>query len=134
MPAPEADSNARLAYRRPQPAEMAPDLLVAPVLPADDRVWVPQAPNVWFRPLCCPRRRATALRGDAAQSGHRGASTKRTYCRSRYSNQSKSAACAVPDMSWQAMPTKAPVKLGAPGAVASSDRMLASNSSGRNFQ
>ena len=38
MPAPEADSNARLAYRRPQPAEMAPDLLVSPVLPSDDRV------------------------------------------------------------------------------------------------
>ena len=38
MPAPEADANARLAYRRPQPAEMAPDLLVAPVLPSDDRV------------------------------------------------------------------------------------------------
>ena len=40
------------AYRQPQPPEMAPDLLVAPVLPADERVWVPQAPNVWFRPLC----------------------------------------------------------------------------------
>ena len=22
------------------------------VLPEDERVWVPQAPNVWFRPLC----------------------------------------------------------------------------------
>ena len=56
------------------------------------------------------------------------------YSRSRYSNQSKSAGCAVPDMSWQATPTKAPVKFGAPGAVASSDRMLASNSSGSQFQ
>ena len=45
-------ANARVAYRQPQPAEMAPDLLVAPVLPADERIWVPQAPNVWFRPLC----------------------------------------------------------------------------------
>src|SRR3954463_9825823 len=52
MPLPEADPHARVAYRLPQPAEMAPDLLVAPVLPADDRIWVPQAPNVWFRPLC----------------------------------------------------------------------------------
>jgi len=25
---------------------------VAPVLPSDDRVWVPEAPNVWFRPHC----------------------------------------------------------------------------------
>jgi 2,4'-dihydroxyacetophenone dioxygenase len=52
MPVPEADANSRVAYRQPQPAEMAPDLLVAPVLPADARIWVPQAPNVWFRPLC----------------------------------------------------------------------------------
>ena len=38
MTAPEADANARVAYRRPQPAEMAPDLLVAPVVPADERI------------------------------------------------------------------------------------------------
>ena len=38
MQAPEAEANARVAYRRPQPAEMAPDLLVSPVLPSDDRV------------------------------------------------------------------------------------------------
>jgi 2,4'-dihydroxyacetophenone dioxygenase len=52
MRVPEVGSNCRVAYRGSQPAEMAPDLLVAPVLPADDRIWVPQAPNVWFRPLC----------------------------------------------------------------------------------
>ena len=52
MPAPEADSNSRVAYRQPQPAEMALDLVVAPALPSDQRIWVPQAPNVWFRPLC----------------------------------------------------------------------------------
>ena len=52
MPAPEADSNSRVAYRKPQPAEMALDLVVAPALPSDQRIWVPQAPNVWFRPLC----------------------------------------------------------------------------------
>src|SRR5216110_3096865 len=51
MPLPEADKNSRVAYRLPQPAEMTPDLLVAPALPADERVWVPQAPDVWFRPL-----------------------------------------------------------------------------------
>ncbi len=44
--------DSRVAYRQPQPAEMAPDLLVSPALPADERIWVPQAPNVWFRPLC----------------------------------------------------------------------------------
>jgi quercetin dioxygenase-like cupin family protein len=51
MPAPTDDKDKRTAYRKPQPAEMAADLVVAPVLPEDDRVWVPQAPNVWFRPL-----------------------------------------------------------------------------------
>ena len=59
MGVPEADSSSRVAYRRPQPAEMAPDLLVAPVLPEDQRIWVPQAPNVWFRPLCLQYRRVT---------------------------------------------------------------------------
>jgi 2,4'-dihydroxyacetophenone dioxygenase len=48
----ETDSSSRVAYRRPQPAEMAADLVVAPALPDDDRIWVPQAANVWFRPLC----------------------------------------------------------------------------------
>jgi 2,4'-dihydroxyacetophenone dioxygenase len=52
MPAPLDDKNKRVPYRLPQPPEMAPDLVVAPVLPVDDRIWVPQAPDVWFRPLC----------------------------------------------------------------------------------
>ena len=52
MPVRDVKDDARVAYRLPQPAEMAPDLLVSPVLPADERIWVPQAPNVWFRPLC----------------------------------------------------------------------------------
>jgi 2,4'-dihydroxyacetophenone dioxygenase len=51
MPAPADEKDKRIAYRKSQPAEMAADLVVAPVLPEDDRVWVPQAPNVWFRPL-----------------------------------------------------------------------------------
>jgi 2,4'-dihydroxyacetophenone dioxygenase len=51
MPAPADDKDKRTAYRKPQPAEMAADLVVAPALPDDDRIWVPQAPNVWFRPL-----------------------------------------------------------------------------------
>lgn len=52
MPAPINDPEPREPYRRPQPAEMSPDLVVAPVMPQDDRVWVPQADRVWFRPLC----------------------------------------------------------------------------------
>ena len=49
-PAPAAD--ARMPYQLAMPKEAAPDLVVAPVLPEDERVWVPQAPDVWFRPLC----------------------------------------------------------------------------------
>ena len=52
MSAPTDPVTARLPYNRPQPAEMAHDLVVAPVVPDDERIWVPQAPNVWFRPLC----------------------------------------------------------------------------------
>ena len=52
MPVGDLDGDSRVAYRKPQPAEMARDLLVSPVLPSDERVWVLQAPNVWFRPLC----------------------------------------------------------------------------------
>lgn len=52
MPVRDVDGDSRIAYRKPQPAEMSPDLLVPSVLPSDERIWVPQAPNVWFRPLC----------------------------------------------------------------------------------
>jgi len=34
----------------PQPIDMKRDLMTA-AIPADERVWVPQAPGVWFRPL-----------------------------------------------------------------------------------
>lgn len=36
--------------------EMAKDIVVNGVLPDDERVWVPQAENVWFRPLCLSTR------------------------------------------------------------------------------
>jgi quercetin dioxygenase-like cupin family protein len=52
MPAPTDEKNLRVPYRLPQPAEMARDLVVHPAVPEDDGIWVPQAPNVWFRPLC----------------------------------------------------------------------------------
>ena len=32
------------------PARIVPEL-AEPAIPADERVWVPQAPGVWFRPL-----------------------------------------------------------------------------------
>jgi 2,4'-dihydroxyacetophenone dioxygenase len=52
MAAPLSDADARVPYQLPLPKEAAADLVVAPVLPVDKRVWVPQAKNVWFRPLC----------------------------------------------------------------------------------
>ena len=47
-----AQDNSRIPYRHPQPKESAPELVIPSVIPDDDRIWVPQAENVWFRPLC----------------------------------------------------------------------------------
>lgn len=43
----------RIAYRKPQPAGMAPDFLVGGALDldCDEKLWVPQAEGVAFRPL-----------------------------------------------------------------------------------
>ncbi len=38
------------------PLEMARDIVVGSVVPEDERVWVPQAKDVWFRPLCLSTR------------------------------------------------------------------------------
>lgn len=35
---------------------MARDIVIPGVLPEDERVWVPQSENVWFRPLCLSTR------------------------------------------------------------------------------
>jgi quercetin dioxygenase-like cupin family protein len=42
----------RVPYRHPQPKHSPPELVIADALPQDERLWVPQAENVWFRPLC----------------------------------------------------------------------------------
>ena len=47
-----ADDPARMPYQLPMPAEARPDIVIPHAVPEDERVWVPQAPNVWFRPLC----------------------------------------------------------------------------------
>ena len=46
------DAQARIPYRHPQPREAAAELVVPHAIPEDDRLWVPQQENVWFRPLC----------------------------------------------------------------------------------
>src|SRR5579864_4783825 len=47
-----ADTLRRMPYQHPQPAGIVPDLVIANAIPLDDRIWVPQSENVWFRPLC----------------------------------------------------------------------------------
>lgn len=42
----------RMPYQLPFPPEAATEIVVASPIPEDERVWVPQAENVWFRPLC----------------------------------------------------------------------------------
>ncbi|MEN9538321.1 MAG: hypothetical protein RLZZ126_556 [Pseudomonadota bacterium] len=41
-----------MPYQLPFPPEAAKEIVVGSALPDDERVWVPQAPDVWFRPLC----------------------------------------------------------------------------------
>ena len=51
----DPETQRRMPYQKPQPAEILPDLVVANAIPLDERVWVPQADQVWFRPLCLNR-------------------------------------------------------------------------------
>lgn len=50
----EKGDQSTLAYRGPKLPNVAEDLLVSNVLDldCDERLWVPQAPDVWFQPLC----------------------------------------------------------------------------------
>ncbi len=56
MPSKEAGQDtARMPYQLPFPADALPEIVVPQAVPEDDRIWVPQAENVWFRPLCLNR-------------------------------------------------------------------------------
>jgi 2,4'-dihydroxyacetophenone dioxygenase len=48
----QEETQARIPYRHPQPKEAASELVVPHAIPQDERLWVPQQKNVWFRPLC----------------------------------------------------------------------------------
>ena len=50
-PAESAEAR-RVPYRHPQPEYSPPEIVIPDTIPADERLWVPQAENVWFRPLC----------------------------------------------------------------------------------
>ena len=41
----------RMPYQLPFPPEAADEVLVSPAVPEDERVWVPQAEGLHFRPL-----------------------------------------------------------------------------------
>lgn len=42
-------------YQLDFPKEVLPEIFVKDALTTDERMWVPQADNVWFRPLCLNR-------------------------------------------------------------------------------
>jgi quercetin dioxygenase-like cupin family protein len=48
----EDASTQRIAYRHAQPKDAFPEIVIPHAVPEDERLWVPQAKNVWFRPLC----------------------------------------------------------------------------------
>jgi quercetin dioxygenase-like cupin family protein len=48
----EQQDQSRMPYQLDMPREAQADLVVPHAVPQDERVWVPQAENVWFRPLC----------------------------------------------------------------------------------
>ncbi|MEQ5776386.1 MULTISPECIES: 2,4'-dihydroxyacetophenone dioxygenase family protein [unclassified Thalassospira] len=48
----DSQDQAKMPYQLAMPAEAGRDIVVEHAIPKDDRIWVPQAENVWFRPLC----------------------------------------------------------------------------------
>lgn len=52
MPLERDDADPMVPYRGVQPPDALAEIVVPSVIPEDERVWVPQADRVWFRPLC----------------------------------------------------------------------------------
>lgn len=50
----ESDTS-RMPYQMPFPKDALEEIVVPNAVPEDERIWVPQAENVWFRPLCLNR-------------------------------------------------------------------------------
>ena len=46
------EDTSRIPYRHPQPKDAFPEIVIPHAIPEDERLWVPQATNVWFRSLC----------------------------------------------------------------------------------
>ena len=41
-----------IPYQLPMPPDAGADIVIPDAIPEDERLWVPQQENVWFRPLC----------------------------------------------------------------------------------
>lgn len=45
----------RMPYQLPFPRDAQEEIVIPDAMTGDERLWVPQAENVWFRPLCLNR-------------------------------------------------------------------------------
>src|SRR5215475_12600628 len=50
-----AADDALIPYQLPFPADALSEIVIPRAIPVDERMWVPQAKDVWFRPLCLNR-------------------------------------------------------------------------------
>lgn len=55
MPLERKDVDPMTPYQLPFPKDALEEIVVPQAIPEDERVWAPQAENVWFRPLCLNR-------------------------------------------------------------------------------
>ncbi|MEM9394564.1 MAG: 2,4'-dihydroxyacetophenone dioxygenase family protein [Pseudomonadota bacterium] len=55
MPLEAQDDNARMPYQLPFPQDAQEEIVIPEAVTSDERIWVPQAENVSFRPLCLNR-------------------------------------------------------------------------------
>lgn len=52
MPVTEKEENPRIAYQYAMPQDALPEIVIPNAIPEDERMWVQQTENVFFRPLC----------------------------------------------------------------------------------
>ena len=48
----EETQNTNIPYQLPMPENALPEIVIPSAIPDDDKLWVKQAENVYFRPLC----------------------------------------------------------------------------------
>jgi len=70
MPIESPDQTPLMPYQYPNPPDALPEIVVESAIPTDDRLWVPQAENVWFRPLLKVRKSGVLSRHRHPQAVH----------------------------------------------------------------